>query len=243
MKYVRFEDNSGAVQEGVIMEGEIKAGSRLYDPSDVSILPPTRPSKIVCVGLNYQDHIEETGRKTPERPALFLKTPNTVASHEETITLLPGKERIDFEAELGVVIGKRCRNISAGEAMQYVKGFTCVNDLSNRDDQRIEQNWVRGKSFDKACPFGPYVVSAKDVDENAKITLKQNGKVMQSSSIDQMLFSVPELIAEITKYMTLEAGDLIATGTPSGVGPIKDKDVIEVYIEGVCTLRNWFRIP
>ncbi len=243
MKYVRFEDNSGAVQEGVIMEGEIKAGSRLYDPSDVSILPPTRPSKIVCVGLNYQDHIEETGRKTPERPALFLKTPNTVASHEETITLLPGKERIDFEAELGVVIGKRCRNISAGEAMQYVKGFTCVNDLSNRDDQRIEQNWVRGKSFDKACPFGPYVVSAKDVDEHAKITLKQNGKVMQSSSIDQMLFSVPELIAEITKYMTLEAGDLIATGTPSGVGPIKDKDVIEVYIEGVCTLRNWFRIP
>lgn len=243
MKYVRFEDNSGAVQEGVIMEGEIKAGSRLYDPSDVSILPPTRPSKIVCVGLNYQDHIEETGRKTPERPALFLKTPNTVASHEETITLLPGKERIDFEAELGVVIGKRCRNISAGEAMQYVKGFTCVNDLSNRDDQRIEQNWVRGKSFDKACPFGPYVVSAKDVDEHAKITLKQNGKVMQSSSIDQMLFSVPELIAEITKYMTLEAGDLIATGTPSGVGPIKDKDVIEVDIEGVCTLRNWFRIP
>ncbi len=241
MRYVRFEDNSGSTQEGIIVDGEISSGSRLYDPSDVNILPPIRPTKIICVGLNYMDHIKETGRETPERPALFLKGPNCTAGHGETIELLPGKKRIDFEAELGVVIGKKCNNVSAENAVEFVKGFTCVNDISNRDDQRIEQNWVRGKAFDKSCPFGPYIATVDSVPHDAKITLKQNEAIRQKSSIDLMIFSVQKLIEEISSYMTLEIGDLIATGTSSGVGPINDKDVIEVEIEGIGTLVNYFR--
>ncbi|MFO8109813.1 MAG: fumarylacetoacetate hydrolase family protein [Thermoplasmata archaeon] len=243
MRYARFQDNSGSVQEGTIVDGGINTENRLYDPADVTILPPCKPTKVVCVGLNYADHIEETGQETPSRPKLFLKPPNTIAGHEETIELLPEKERIDFEAELGVVIGKRCKNASVEKAMGFVRGFTCLNDISNRDDQRIEQNWVRGKAFDRSCPIGPYISSAEEVLPDAKITLKQNGKVRQKSSIDQMIFSVPELIEEISSFMTLEAEDLIATGTTSGVGPIQHKDVIEVHIEGVGTLVNYFRIP
>ncbi len=241
MRYVRFEDNTGTIREGKIIEGKINSGNRLYQPSDLKILPPSRPTKIVCVGLNYEDHIQETGRDIPKRPSLFLKGPNCIARHEETIELLPKKDRIDFEAELGVVIGNRCKDVTAEEAMDFVKGFTCVNDVSNRDDQRIEQNWVRGKSFDKSCPFGPYIATVDSVPHQAKITLKQNGKIRQTSSIDKMIFSVPELIEEITSYMTLEKGDLIATGTSSGVGPIGDKDIIEVEIEGIGTLVNYFR--
>jgi 2-keto-4-pentenoate hydratase/2-oxohepta-3-ene-1,7-dioic acid hydratase in catechol pathway len=211
-----------------------------YDIEEVTLLPPTEPSKIICVGLNYIDHAEETDSEIPDRPLLFLKGPNTLAAHQSEITLPQDKERIDHEAELGVIINRQCRNVPADRADEVIGGYTCVNDLSNRDDQRQEQNWVRGKAFDNAAPIGPVVATPDEVPADAKIEARQNGTVKQSSTIDNLIFPVPELIEEITKLLTLEPGDVIATGTPAGVGPIEDGDTIEIEIEGVGTLRNEF---
>ncbi len=243
MRRVRFKDPAGSVRIGEIRDFKVKFCGREYDPESVDILPPVQPTKLVCIGLNYEDHAEETGREIPERPKLFLKTPNTLAGHEDTITLFEDKERIDYEAELGVVIGEQCKNVEKEDAMDYVMGFTCANDLSNRDDQRQEQNWVRGKAFDNAAPVGPVVVSPEEVPEDAEIKSIVNDEVRQKSTIDQLAFSVPELIEEITSYLTLERGDIISTGTPSGVGPIEDGDEVEIEIEGIGTLRNYFVKP
>lgn len=240
MQQVRFRDPAGSVRTGEWAGDGVTFSNQRYDLDEVTILPPVEPSKIVCVGLNYADHAEETDSDIPERPLLFLKAPNTLAAHGDTITLPRDKERVDHEAELGVVIGKQCRNVPAERAEDVIAGYTCVNDLSNRDDQRQEQNWVRGKSFDNAAPIGPVVAPPDDLSEDAAIELRQNGEVKQESTIDNLIFSIPELIEEITTLMTLEPGDVVATGTTSGVGPISDGDTIEVEIEGVGTLRNEF---
>ncbi len=240
MRRVRFKDEDGSVLIGEMKGDEIEHEDNIYRVDEVDILAPVKPTKLVCIGLNYQDHAEETGREVPDRPKLFLKTPNTVAAHQDTIELLKGKKRIDHEAELGVVIGKRCKNVDQEDAMDKVMGFTCVNDLSNRDDQRREQNWVRGKAFDSAAPIGPVVAEKKHVPKDAEIRAIVNDEVRQSSTIDQLAFSIEELIDEITTYMTLERGDIISTGTPSGVGPIEDGDEVSIDIEGIGTLRNHF---
>jgi 2-keto-4-pentenoate hydratase/2-oxohepta-3-ene-1,7-dioic acid hydratase in catechol pathway len=159
------------------------------------------------------------------------------------VPLPAGKERIDYEAELGVVIGEQCRNVSQPNAQDVIAGYTCVNDLSNRDDQAIEQNWVRGKAFDNAAPIGPLIATPEHVPEDATIESRVNGELKQSSSRDQFIFSVPELIEEITTYMTLEPGDVISTGTPAGVGPLADGDEVEIEIEGIGTLRHTVEIP
>ncbi|AQL41232.1 2-hydroxyhepta-2,4-diene-1,7-dioate isomerase [Halorientalis sp. IM1011] len=257
MKRVRFRDSAGNVRGGrwTVEDGEevvtaaagpygrISFGDETFAPDDVDILPPCEPTKIVCVGLNYADHAAEQDKEVPDRPLLFLKPPNTVTSHNQEVTLPSGKERIDHEAELAVVIGERCKGVSADAAMDYVSGFTCLNDLSNRDDQRVEQNWVRGKAFDDAAPIGPLVATPEHVPEDATIECRVNGELRQQSSRDQFIFSVPELIEEITTYMTLEPGDVISTGTPAGVGPLADGDEVEVEIEGIGTLRNTVHIP
>ncbi|MFB6083034.1 MAG: fumarylacetoacetate hydrolase family protein [Halorientalis sp.] len=257
MKRVRFRDSAGNVRGGrwTVEDGEelvtaaagpygrISFGDETFAPDEVEILPPCEPTKIVCVGLNYADHAAEQDEEIPDRPLLFLKPPNTVTSHNTEVTLPAGKERIDHEAELAVVIGERCKDVSAGDAMEYVSGFTCLNDLSNRDDQRVERNWVRGKAFDDAAPIGPLVTTPEHVPADATIECRVNGEVRQQSSRDQFIFSVPELIEEITTYMTLEPGDVISTGTPAGVGPLSDGDEVEVEVEGVGTLRNTVRIP
>lgn len=240
MRRVRFKDPSGSVRVGEWTSDEIVFGGRSYAPREVDILPPVEPSKIVCVGLNYSDHAEETDSEIPDRPLLFLKTPNAVAGHEDTINLPEDKERIDHEAELGVVIGQQCKNVPADRAEDVIAGYTCVNDLSNRDDQRIEQNWVRGKSFDNSAPIGPVVASPDLVPENAEIKLSVNGETKQQSSIDNLIFSIPELVEEITQLLTLERGDIIATGTPAGVSPINDGDVVQVEVEGIGSLSNEF---
>lgn len=240
MHKVRYRDPAGSIREGKWNDGTITASNQSYEIEDVGLLPPTNPSKIVCIGLNYRDHAEETDSDIPDRPLLFLKPPNALASPNSVISLPEEKERIDYEAELGVVIGKQARNISAEEAGEVIAGYTCVNDLSNREDQRQEQNWVRGKAFDNAAPVGPVVATPEHVPDDAAIELRQNGEVKQSSSMNNLIFSVPELIEEITTLMTLEEGDIIATGTTEGVGPINDGDLIEVEIEGVGTLRNEF---
>ncbi|WP_248898167.1 fumarylacetoacetate hydrolase family protein [Haloplanus halobius] len=238
MRKVRFKDPAGMVRTGEWLDGTIAFGNGTYDPDEVDILPPTEPSKIVCVGLNYSDHAAETDSDIPDRPLLFLKPPNTVAGHGDTITLPKGKERIDYECELGVVISRQCRNVQADQAMDVVAGYTCLNDLSNRKDQEKEQNWVRGKAFDNAAPMGPVVASPEHVPDDADIELRVNGETRQHSSIDNLIFSIPELIEEITSLITLEPGDVIATGTPSGIGALSDGDRVEIRIEGVGTLEH-----
>jgi 2-keto-4-pentenoate hydratase/2-oxohepta-3-ene-1,7-dioic acid hydratase in catechol pathway len=256
MRYVRFRDSEGTVRRGEwtddeggeidaypVDEGRIDLGEETVTADEVEILPPCDPSKIVCVGLNYADHAAEQGKEVPDRPLLFLKPPNAVASHGQTVELLPDKQRLDYEAELGVVIGDRCRNVDADDAESVIAGYTCVNDLSNRDDQSVETNWVRGKAFDDAAPIGPVVASPDEVPDDAAVQCRVNGELRQDSSREQFIFSVPELIEEITTYITLEAGDVISTGTPEGVGPLEDGDTVEVTVEGVGTLENEVRIP
>ena len=243
MHIARFRDPAGAVRSGVLEGETVSFGGATYDLEAVDVLPPCEPSKIVCVGKNYADHADEMGGAVPDRPLLFLKPPNTLAGHGDTVTLPAGKERIDHEAELGVVIGAQCRNLSSNEAMDAVAGFTCVNDLSNRDDQRREQNWIRGKAFDGAAPIGPAIAPPELVPPDAAVRCRVNGDLVQDGARDQLVFDVPDLIAEITQYMTLEPGDVVATGTPAGVGPLADGDRVEVDIEGVGTLTHEVRIP
>jgi 2-keto-4-pentenoate hydratase/2-oxohepta-3-ene-1,7-dioic acid hydratase in catechol pathway len=238
MRKVRFRDPAGSVRVGEWIDDAVEFGSQRFELEDIDLLPPTDPSKIVCVGLNYANHAAETDSDIPDRPLLFLKTPNTLAGAEDTITLPESKDRIDFEGELGVVIGEQCRNVAEEDAESVIAGYTCVNDLSNRDDQRVEQNWVRGKSFDNSAPIGPVLATPEHLPDGARIETRQNGEVKQSSSIDDLIFDIPELIAEITKLITLEEGDVVATGTPEGVGPISGGDVVEVEVEGVGTLSN-----
>ncbi|WP_436910784.1 fumarylacetoacetate hydrolase family protein [Halosimplex marinum] len=257
MRRVRFRDSAGNVRGGrwTVRDGEevvtaaagpygrIAFGDETFDPDEVDVLAPCEPTKIICVGRNYADHAAERDEELPDRPLLFIKTPNTVATHNSTVTLPAGKERIEHEAELGVVIGERCRNVDAATADDVIAGYTPFNDLSNRDDQDREQNWVRGKAFDGAAPMGPVIATPEHLSEDATIEARVNGEVRQSESIDRMIFSIPELIEEITTYMTLEPGDVIATGTPEGVGPLSDGDEVEIEIDDVGTLRHSVRFP
>lgn len=238
MASVRFRDPAGTVRTGDWTDDGIEFGGRSYDPEDVDVLPPTEPSKVVAVGRNYAEHADEMDQDVPDRPMLFLKPPNTLSGHGDTVTLPAGKERVDHEAEVGVVIGEQCRHVDEADAMDVVRGFTCLNDVSNRDDQREEQNWVRGKAFDNAAPMGPVLATPDEVPPDASISLSVNGETRQDSTIENLIFSVPELIEEITTLMTLEPGDVIATGTPAGVGPLSDGDKVAVEIEGVGTLSH-----
>ena len=242
MKRARFRDPAGSVRTGTWNGDAVVFADREYDLSDVQLLPPTDPSKIVCVGRNYALHAEETDSDVPDRPLLFLKAPNTLAAHGDTISLPPDKERIEHEAELGVVIGEQCRRVAAEDAADVIAGYTCVNDLSNRDDQRQEKNWVRGKSFDNSAPVGPVVATPDELPEDASVVTEVNGERRQHGSIEDMIFPVDELIAEITELVTLEPGDIVATGTPEGVAPLEDGDTVDVTVEGVGTLRNEIRI-
>ncbi|RBI61223.1 2-hydroxyhepta-2,4-diene-1,7-dioate isomerase [halophilic archaeon] len=243
MRRVRFRDPAGSVRNGEWTDAGIAFGGETYDPDDVDVLAPADPTKIVCVGLNYADHAAERDKDLPERPLLFLKPPNAVSAHGDTVTLPAGKDRIDHEAELAVVVGEQCRNLTPEDAMDAVAGFTCADDLSNRDDQDREQNWVRGKAFDNSCPLGPVLATPDEVPADAAVRLRVNGDLRQESSRDEFIFSVPELLAEITTYLTLEPGDVVLTGTPAGVGPLSDGDRVEVEVEGVGTLAHDVRIP
>jgi len=243
MQRVRFRDPAGSIRWGSWEDGEVSFADRTYDVEDVSVLPPCEPSKIVCIGRNYADHAAERDADIPDRPLLFLKGPNALAGHGDTVALPAGKERLDYEAEVCVVIGEQCRNVDASEAMDVVAGYTAGVDLSNRDDQDREQNWIRGKAFDNAAPLGPALATPEEVPDDATVELRLNGETRQRASLDQLIFPIPELIEEITAYLTLEAGDVIMTGTPEGVGPLSDGDRIEVEVDGVPTLELEVRVP
>ena len=243
MKRIRFRDPAGAIRRGHLEGETVHFANESYALESVDVLAPCEPSKIVCIGRNYAAHAEEFDNEVPDRPLLFLKPPNAVAGHGDTITAPAGKERIDLEAELGVVIGEQCRHVPQSAAMDVVEGYTCVNDLSNRDDQRQEKNWVRGKAFDGAAPIGPVIVPPEAVPEDAAVRSRVNGELKQDGSLANLAFSIPELVAEITTYLTLEPGDVIATGTPEGVASLEDGDQIEIEVEGVGTLEHSIRRP
>ncbi|MFB6160094.1 MAG: fumarylacetoacetate hydrolase family protein [Haloferacaceae archaeon] len=238
MHRLRFRDPAGSVRTGTLEGDAVRFGATTYDLAEVDVLPPAEPTKIVCVGLNYSDHAAETDSDVPDRPLLFAKFPNAVATHGSTVRLPADKDRIDHEAELGVVVGTQCRDVPAERAEEVIAGYTCLNDISNRDDQRVEQNWIRGKAFDNALPMGPVLATPDELPDDAAIELRVDGEPRQSSTVGNLIFPVPELIEEITAYMTLEPGDVIATGTPAGVGPLEDGDEVAVEIEGVGTLEH-----
>ena len=238
MRHARFRDPSGAVRRGEWHGDSVSFAGETYALDEVDLLAPSEPSKVLCVGRNYAAHAEEHDADVPDRPLLFLKPPNAVAGHGDTVTLPAGKDRVEWEAELGVVMGKQAKHVDSDDAMEYVAGYTCVDDVSNRDDQNVESQWVRGKAFDGAAPIGPCVADPEHVPADATIRTRVDGEVRQDATIDQMVFDVPTLIAEATRYMTLEPGDVIATGTPEGVGPFEDGDRVEIEIEGVGTLEH-----
>lgn len=199
-----------------------------------------RPGKIVCVGRNYADHAAELGNVLPEIPLIFLKPPSSVIGDGEPIVLPPESAQVDHEAELGVVIGSELSRVSAEEAIEGVAGYTCVNDVTARDLQRTDNQWTRAKGFDTFCPIGPKVVSFSDADEwrELEVICRVNGKERQHGYTRFMHFGVPELVAYISTIMTLEPGDLIATGTPARVGSLNPGDLVEVEISRIGILSN-----
>ena len=210
-------------------------------------LPIERPQKIVCVGLNYRDHAEEQGTELPSAPLLFAKWPNALIGPGEPIVIPPVTQKVDYEAELGVVIGKRVRGVSAENALEAVRGYICVNDVSARDLQFSDGQWVRGKSLDTFCPVGPEVVPADEVPDPQALSIRAivNGEVLQDSSTANMIFSVAEIVAHVSAAITLEPGDLIATGTPAGVGVFREPQVllqpgdeVTIEIEQIGALTN-----
>jgi 5-carboxymethyl-2-hydroxymuconate isomerase len=206
-----------------------------------------RPGKIVCVGLNYRDHAAEQGTELPAAPLLFAKWPNALIGDGEAIVIPPEARQVDYEAELGVVIGTRVRRATEARALDAVRGYVCVNDVSARDLQFADGQWTRGKSPDTFCPVGPRLVPREEIDDPQALAIRclVNGQVLQDSSTAQMVFSVAEIIAYVSRTVSLEPGDLIATGTPAGVGVFRDPkvllgdgDEVTVEIEGLGSLTN-----
>jgi 2-keto-4-pentenoate hydratase/2-oxohepta-3-ene-1,7-dioic acid hydratase in catechol pathway len=220
----------------------------VFELGEVKLAAPVpRPSKIICIGLNYLDHVKESGAEIPKAPLIFSKFDTCVAAPEQPILLPVNSEQVDFEAELAVVIGRRAKNIKVEEAMRYVFGYTNFNDVSARDMQFADGQWQRGKSCDTFAPFGEYVATKDEIPDphSLRIQFRLNGETMQDSNTDQLIFRIPELVEYISRSVTLEPGDIIATGTPPGVGfarrpPVflKDGDVCEVEIEGLGVLIN-----
>jgi 2-keto-4-pentenoate hydratase/2-oxohepta-3-ene-1,7-dioic acid hydratase in catechol pathway len=207
----------------------------------------SRPGKIVCVGLNYLDHAQEGGMELPKAPLLFSKWPNTLIGDGEAIVLPPESKEVDYEAELGVVIGTTAKRVSEADALDHVAGYICLNDVSARDMQFGDGQWTRGKSLDTFCPVGPRLVPREEIADPQQLGIRciLNGETMQDSSTSQMIFSVAEIIAYVSQVITLEPGDLIATGTPAGVGVfkdpkvlLKDGDEVSIEIDGLGTLTN-----
>lgn len=208
------------------------------EAAGLELLAPCLPSKVVCVGINYHDHAQEFNHELPDSPLLFLKPPTSVIGPGEAIVYPPyWTARVDYEAELAVVIGRRARRITPEEAPEYIFGYTCLNDVTARDLQRKDGQWTRAKSFDTFCPIGPVIARGIDVAD-ARIESRLNGNVCQRSTTARMIFTPAQIVAFASQVMTLEPGDVIATGTPSGVGPMQPDDTIEIEIEHIGCLRN-----
>lgn len=208
-------------------------------PAGARILPACWPSKIVCVGRNYVEHARELGNEVPSEPLIFLKPPSSLIGDGDLIVYPGISKNVHYEGELGVVIGRRARHVRKAEAFDYIRGYTCVNDVTARDIQRKDVQFTRGKGFDTFCAVGPWMVDASDLDLNsARVTTRLDGEVKQDAPLIDMIFDIGTVIEFVTQFMTLEPGDLIATGTPPGVGPMLPGSVVEVEVTGIGTLRN-----
>jgi len=207
--------------------------------SSVSLLAPVRPSKIVCVGRNYRDHTKEMGNDVPTEPLIFLKPPSSLINPGDKIVRPKISERVDFEAELAVVIKERCRNLKDGDDVRpYILGYTCANDVTARDLQKKDDQWTRAKGFDSFCPVGPLVTDTVDPWKGVQVETRLNGTVKQSASTTEFIFPLDVIIRYISRVMTLLPGDLICTGTPAGVAPMVAGDQVVVSISGIGALRN-----
>lgn len=239
MKIARLVDpETGEELEGKLKDnGLLETRNGSFHPKEVDLLPPVDPGKIICVGLNYGDHADETGSKIPESPSLFFKPPSSVVGPGDSIVITE-KNRYDPEGEVAIVIGEQCRNVDKEEAWNRILGFTGLNDVTNRDAQNWEQNWVRAKGFDTAAPIGPYILPAEETELPLSFQLSVNGNIRQSSDTSELVFGIRELVSEISSFMTLNEGDIISTGTPKGIEPIEAGDEVSLKIEGIGSLKN-----
>lgn len=236
--------HAGILQDGVIREisgeiwGDRKPTGREWPVSGVRFLPPSWPTKIICMARNYLDHAAEMGGTAPKSPVIFSKPPSSIIAPGDEIVLPRISQRVDYEGELAFIIGKRCVHPKPTDDIRpYIAGYTCLNDVTARDLQRLDGQYVRGKGFDTFCPFGP-VVETDTPSPNATIETFVNGVQKQSAHVSDMVFSVEVVFRWIAEAMTLEPGDVITTGTPAGVGPLVAGDVVEVRVGGIGNLRN-----
>ena len=227
------------VLRGTFFEDPLPTGESV-PLDDVHLLAPVLPSKLVCVGKNYADHAAEFGMEVPAEPLLFLKPSTAVIGPNDPIRLLSISKRVDYEGELAVVIGRLAKDVRAEDAYQVILGYTCANDVTLRDLQKTDGQWARAKGFDGSAPLGPWIETTLDPNE-AGVRTRVNGEQRQEGSTTQMAFGVATLIEYITSFMTLLPGDVVLTGTPEGVGPLADGDVVEVEVDGVGVLRNEVR--
>lgn len=247
MRIVRFR-TGGKIKYGVVEDGIIRGmrGSPFvrttYDGStyaidEVKLLAPCTPSKIVCLGLNYRRHAEETRLAIPQVPLIFLKPSTAVIGPDDEIVLPRQSGRVDYEGELAVVIGKRARHVAEDKGKEYILGYTCLNDVSERHNQRDDGQWTRAKGYDTFAPTGPWIETGIQPD-NLLLETYLNGERRQSAHTSDLIFGIPRIISFISGVMTLLPGDVIATGTPSGIGRLSPGDTVEIRIEGIGTLRN-----
>ena len=217
--------------------GSCKKTGKKYELSKVKLLAPCNPSKIVAMGLNYLEHARELKMPIPLHPLIFMKAPSSLLNPGGKIVCPPSSKRVDYEAELAIVIKKKTKNVSPKKAFSHILGFTCLNDVTARDLQSIDGQWARSKSFDTFCPVGPWIVSGIDPN-NLKIETRLNGRCVQKSNTNDLIFKVGEIVSFVSQIMTLMPGDVIATGTPPGVGQIKPGDTVKIKIEHIGELVN-----
>jgi 2-keto-4-pentenoate hydratase/2-oxohepta-3-ene-1,7-dioic acid hydratase in catechol pathway len=252
MKYARA-DYHGRILHGFINGDEISvlSADSIADPSaaptgervklsEVKLLAPCTPTKVVAIGINYRDHAGEMGHELPEDPVIFIKPSTAVIGPGDTIIRPAQSQRVDYEAELAVVIGRQCRDVKAADAAQYIFGYTCCNDVTARDLQKKDGQWTRGKGFDTFCPLGPWIETELD-HNHADVKSRLNGQVKQHSNTNCLINPIGRLVEFVSAVMTLLPGDVITTGTPSGIGPMEAGDVIEVEVGGIGILRNIVR--
>ena len=234
-----LDDKVGEIQGDIF--GEYRRREAKIPVGELKLAAPCVPSKILCVGRNYVEHAKELGNEVPKVPLIFLKPPSSIISNGEHIVLPPQSSQVEHEAELVVVISKRGRNITTENAKEYVFGYTIGNDITARDLQKSDGQWTRAKGFDTFCSFGPWIDTEFDASD-AVVTCRVNGQMRQMASTRDMVFNINTLIAFISSVMTLEPGDVIFTGTPSGVGELKNGDMVDVEIEGLGKLSNPVKI-
>ncbi|MGZ3421315.1 MAG: fumarylacetoacetate hydrolase family protein [Polyangiales bacterium] len=233
--YARLEGDRARLLDGAPWEGIRETGESVAVPE--RLLAPIAPTKIVCIGRNYAAHAKELGHEVPKEPLLFLKPPSAILATGETILRPRDSERVEHEAELGVVIGRRARHVSQANAMEHVFGYTILCDVTARDLQRKDVQFTRAKGYDTFCPVGPFIETEFDPSD-VEVICRVNGTVRQHGHTRDLIFPIPRLVAYVSRVMTLEPGDVISTGTPEGVGPLVAGDTLEIDIPGLGTLRN-----